>query len=503
MENKPNVNPKVGKAVQVDLDDLHLQDVPEILSLRTLYKIFHYSNDAIFIIDPVADRILAANPKASEMLGYSVKELITLPVSAIHPTEMDSMLAFYQSVSAEDYGWTSELSCRTKAGYILPAEISASIADMGEQAVMIALVRDISGRKAAEKALEKLASVTRQTADLVMITDRQGVIEFVNPAFETLTGYAAQEVVGQIPTFLKSNMHDAAFYTELWQAILAGDPFRATFINRKKNGDLYYEEKTITPLKSAEGSITHFVATAKDITVQEQIKSEREQLIQELEAFTHTVAHDLKNPLNLILGYADVLAREWQDFNNAEVSEYLHTILHTGQKMNAIINALLLLASARYQEIEVMPLEMSRIVKSSLENLTLMIAEREAEILLPDEWPIAVGYPPWVEEIWSNYLSNALKYGGTPPRIRLGAEANPGNGKIRFWVQDNGSGLTSNQQSRLFRPFTRLHEQGYGHGLGLSIVRQIAERLNGSAGVESVPGQGSRFFFTLPAAELS
>jgi signal transduction histidine kinase len=116
---------------------------------------------------------------------------------------------------------------------------------------------------------------------------------------------------------------------------------------------------------------------------------------------------------------------------------------------------------------------------------------------MPDAWPVAFGHGPWIEEVWANYLSNAMKYGGKPPRLELGAETIGDN--VRFWVADNGPGLTPEQQARLFTPFTRLHQvRATGQGLGLSIVRRIMEKLGGRAWVESRPGEGSTFYFTLP-----
>jgi len=119
---------------------------------------------------------------------------------------------------------------------------------------------------------------------------------------------------------------------------------------------------------------------------------------------------------------------------------------------------------------------------------------------VPDEWPLAVGYGPWIEEVWANYINNAIKYGGEPPCVRLGATAQP-DGTIRFWVSDNGAGLSEEEQARLFTPFTRLDQvRARGYGLGLSIVRRIMDRLGGEVGVESRDGEGSVFSFVLPAA---
>ena len=223
---------------------------------------------------------------------------------------------------------------------------------------------------------------------------------------------------------------------------------------------------------------------------------------EELDAFAHTVAHDLKNPLNQIVGYAEMLEQYYATLSSVERVKSVGGIARSGRKMNSIIEELLLLAGVRKTEVQLAPLDMGQTVTEAQQRLTYMIKEYQAEIVLPEAWPTALGYAPWIEEIWVNYLSNGCKYGGTPPRLELGGGALP-DGQARFWVRDNGDGLTSEEQSRLFTPFTRLDQaRARGYGLGLSIVRRIAEKLGGQVGVESdgVPGQGSTFYFTLPAA---
>jgi signal transduction histidine kinase len=144
------------------------------------------------------------------------------------------------------------------------------------------------------------------------------------------------------------------------------------------------------------------------------------------------------------------------------------------------------------------PLDMTNIVTQVLQRLAHIIEEHEAEITLPKTWPVALGYGPWIEEVWANYISNAIKYGGQPPRIELGADSQK-SGPIRFWIHDDGPGLTPEEQSRLFTPFTRLDQvRAKGYGLGLSIVQRIVSKLGGQVGVESKLGQGSTFSFTLP-----
>jgi signal transduction histidine kinase len=167
------------------------------------------------------------------------------------------------------------------------------------------------------------------------------------------------------------------------------------------------------------------------------------------------------------------------------------------QKAIDIIQNLLLLASIRKEAVTLSPLNMSNIVEQAVERLKLSISEAQATLIFPETWPVALGYAPWVEEVWTNYVSNALKYGGQPPRLEFGATVLP-EGVVQFWVQDNGSGLSPDEQAILFTEFTRLDKvQIKGHGLGLSIVQRIMDKLDGQAGVESEPDQGSRFFFTL------
>lgn len=220
---------------------------------------------------------------------------------------------------------------------------------------------------------------------------------------------------------------------------------------------------------------------------------------EDLNAFSHSVAHDLKNPLSVVLGYSTLLSERYSEFTEKEHHEYLSHLEQSSRKMSSIIDELLLLATVRNAEVKVMPLNMAAIVSETQVRLSTMIETFHAEVIVASHWPTVLGYGPWIEEVWVNYLSNALKYGGRPPQIRLGATLLT-EGMVRFWIQDNGAGLTDEQKKRLFTPFTRLNQINVaGHGLGLSIVRRIVEKLNGQVGVESNVGQGSIFFFTLPS----
>ncbi len=219
----------------------------------------------------------------------------------------------------------------------------------------------------------------------------------------------------------------------------------------------------------------------------------------ELDAFAHTVAHDLHSPLSVLIGYTDLLMAEDEPLSPELQAHYLRKIMQQGYRLHNIVNEILVLASVRKAEVQIEPItNMADLVVNALERVSRLVEEHQAKIIMPPTWPTAFGYGPWVEEVWANYLSNAVKYGGQPPTLEL--KATVAHNLVRFGVQDNGAGLSAEEQTRLFAPFTRLHQVRIsGHGLGLSIVQRIMDKLDGRVGVISQPGQGSFFYFELPA----
>jgi signal transduction histidine kinase len=226
--------------------------------------------------------------------------------------------------------------------------------------------------------------------------------------------------------------------------------------------------------------------------LQKELQTQNE----ELDAFGHTVAHDLKNPLTAILTLSELLMESHTPEKDPKTAKHLEIILRSAKTMESIINALLLLAGLSKQEVDLEPLNMQEIIAEVRQRIGFMCESYRGTLKFPDQWPVARGYGPWVQEIWVNYLTNALKYGGNPPEIELGATLC--RNEIQFWVKDNGEGLSPEAQAQLFTPFTRIkHHRVSGHGLGLSIVQRIAERLGGRVGVESHLGGGCKFYFTL------
>lgn len=273
--------------------------------------------------------------------------------------------------------------------------------------------------------------------------------------------------------------------------LIRGETIGVLEVVNKRNGTFSEVELELTETLAASAAIA--IDNAQLI---ESLRLRNE----ELDAFAHSVAHDLKNPLSVIVGHATML-NSFPDVGEEERQEHTSEIVQSGQRMFNIIEELLLLSSVRkLDEVDTYILDMSSILAQAQMRLANMIKEYQAEIIVPvNDWPLAEGYGPWIEEVWVNYLSNALKYGGCPPRVEVGADVDP-DGMVRFWVRDDGEGLTEEAQARLFTPFTRLNQvSAKGHGLGLSIVKRIVEKLGGRVSVWSRLGEGSVFSFTLPA----
>lgn len=222
----------------------------------------------------------------------------------------------------------------------------------------------------------------------------------------------------------------------------------------------------------------------------------------ELNAYAHTVAHDLKHPLTALLGQTALLKGAASALTESQRMALMQDIHHSADKMNNIINALLMLASVRRNDsVKTTEIDVFGVAAEAHRSLQHFASERHASINFTADWPHAIGFAPWIEQVWVNYLSNAIKYGGDTPHILLGADALP-DGMNKYWIQDKGPGIAPSQQAELFTQFGQLDtKQPDSHGLGLSIVKRIINRLGGEVGYQSQPQGGSLFWFSLPALQ--
>lgn len=376
--------------------------------------------------------------------------------------------------------------------------------------VEMALHKHQMERKVRESQ-QWLSTTLRSIGDAVIATDAEGHVKLMNPVAESLTGWMQTETVGRDITDVVTVISEETG-TPIDNPVLRvlGENQTVALgencVLIAKDGTTVPIDDSAAPMRDATGVVVGAVMVFRDITERRRTEDALQQHARdlqarnrELDAFAHTVAHDLRDPLNLIIGFSDILEEDHVTMSDTELGEYLHLIARTGSRMNNIIDELLILAEVRQLDVEMTPLDMDRLVAAAQSRLAHVVEESQAEIICPDTWPVAVGYAPWVEEVWVNYLSNAIKHGGRPSRVELGSTEQ--GSMVRFWVQDNGPGVSPEDQDRLFRPFIRLAQaRATGHGLGLSVVQRIVERLGGQVGVESngVSGQGSLFYFVLP-----
>jgi len=341
--------------------------------------------------------------------------------------------------------------------------------------------------------------------DAVIVIDENHRVVSFNRGAEAIFGHLYHEVINQPLNILIPDRFVAVHSSHIDRFLDSHETSRyiggrQEISGLRKGGTEFPAEATITKL-FVKGTV-YYIAILRDLTELKQAEREREELISELEAFAHTVAHDLKEPLSIISGYSRLALETFSESSDEEFRAMLNSIDNCAVKMAQIIDELLLFASTRQSnDVKKTPLEMISLAKDAIARLDTLIEEHQAEIVFldSDAWPVAVGYAPWIEEVWANYVSNAIKYGGEAPHIELGAKRQK-DGLICFWVRDNGTGLTPEKQAQLFRPFTRLGDiRIQGHGFGLSIVQRIINRLGGEVRAESAVGQGSTFSFTLPA----
>lgn len=358
-------------------------------------------------------------------------------------------------------------------------------------------------------------AVVESMSDSVIVLDLQGRIVDLNPAAQALIGAPMAQTIGRPVVQVLHSWRD---FVERYQE----KPETQAEIAWERDGRRSYHDLRISSLLDRRGQLTGRLMILRDITQRVQAELQRDATLealrqrtaeleasnQELDAFAHTAAHDLKSPLAWIVGYADLLEEDHAAMPPEELRQRLGIIAKSGRKMSAIIDELLLLSTVRkVQVIEMYPLDMADIVAQVQDRLAPMIKEYQAEILAPakEAWPVAMGYGPWVEEVWVNYLTNALKYGGQPPRVELGftvsasglpildlpsqesqsAIQNP-ESKIVFWVRDNGPGIAPEDQARLFTPFNAARP-GAGQGARPGSIHRAAPR--GKAGGASRGGE--------------
>lgn len=390
-----------------------------------------------------------------------------------------------------------------------PLDYEQLFAAMDRAIGFVTLSRQV---RAQQEHIVKLSRALEESPNSVVITDLAGTIEYVNPKFSELTGYSSREALGRNARFLKSELTPPEVYTDLWSTIRAGREWRGEILNRRRNGDQYWELVSISPIHDAGGTITHYVAVKEDITERKRADAEirglnaalaaKAQTLEtanlDLEAFNSTVSHDMRNHINAIGGFAHVLLKKTCAGEGDECRNYLEIIVQHTEKMERLIETLLRFSRISFQSVERHAVNLSSLATEISLELRMRQPERLVTFGIADG-VMCTGDQDLLRIAMENLLGNAWKYSSRQDHAVIEFGCMERDGGKTFFVRDNGVGFDSTQSYRLFKSFTRLHgDQGFeGFGIGLATVQRIIEKHGGTVWADGAPGEGATFFFTL------
>jgi PAS domain S-box-containing protein len=481
-------------------------------------------------------------PRYYEMIGCQPDEItpdFEFFKSTIHPDDrpyvqktVDEYMRSKPTSKSFDFRKAFDYRLLTRSGEVKWMTARGRVVERDAEGTplrMVGTISDITSRKQVEEQLRKLAQAVEQSPESIVITNRNAEIEYVNEAFLSNTGYTREDVIGMNPRILHSGKTPPETHQALWDALSQGSSWKGEFFNRRKDGSEYVEFANITPIRQPDGRITHYVAVKEDITEKKRLGIELDRYRHHLEelvdsrtaeleaarvladsanqaksAFLANMSHEIRTPMNAIIGLAYLLR---QSALNAEQSERLDKINVAALHLLSIINDILDLSKIEADHLELEQNDFSLV--EVLDNVRVQIAdEAQAKGLAievdSDDVPQWLrGDPTRLSQALLNYAGNAIKFtesGSIRLRVRL-MEDTGEEFLLRFEVQDTGIGIAEDKLPMLFDLFTQADSSTTrkygGTGLGLVITRRLAQMMRGEAGVESILGQGSTFWFTV------
>ncbi|MCF6267854.1 MAG: PAS domain S-box protein [Desulfuromusa sp.] len=478
-----------------------------IESERHYRRLIENISDVITIVD-IHGTVFYASPSAFSVLGFSPENVIGHNIREfVHP---EDLTYFNIEAICERYKGISPVEYRILNGdgeYRVFESIIRKFEQEGSSARYILSSRDVTLRKINEEETRKLQMVVEQSPSSIVITDIDGTIEYVNPAFTEITGYSFTEAVGQNPRVLKSEQTPEQRFTQLWETITAGNVWRGEFTNKKKNGELYIENVLVVPIKNTSDEITHFVAVKENITELKRARKIAVQANQAKSNFLSQMSHELRTPLNAINGFSQLMLKSKKNPLNEKQKGMTEQIQTAGQHLLQLINEVLDLARIESGEfsLSVEPLDPHVVLEDCLALISPLAEEKSITITNQcdgKELPLIRADLTRVKQVVLNFLSNAVKYNNSGGSVIIDVETDIPE-FLRFVVVDNGTGIPEDKQKDIFTPFTRAVENPddiEGTGIGMTITKQLVEKMGGDIGFESQLGEGSTFWFTLPVA---
>jgi len=473
----------------------------------------------VFMVEAPSGKPVFANNAALKILGRGilgdatkdnlaeVYKAVRMPAKTPYPPEEMPILLGMQGITSH----ISDMAVVRPDGTETILEVFGSpVRDAGGK-VWASLVsfQDITERKKSEAERERLLKAIEQAGEIFFVTDPQGVIQYVNPAFERVTGYSRAEVLGLNPRILKSGKQDAAFYREMWNTLLSGKTYECRMVNKRKDGTLYTEESTISPVRDPGGRVVNYVAVTKDITDQLRLESQflQSQKMEVVGVLAGGVAHDFNNILTAIRSYADFMykALPAADPMRSDAQE----IMTASDRAAALTRQLL--AFSRRQLLSPRSVDLNKVVGDMTKMLARLIGEDiRLETKLAHAPCLAMVDPGQIEQVVMNLAVNARDAMPNGGRITLEtavvaapeAEAEqlelPPGPAVRMKIADTGCGMTDEVKARIFEPFFNPKPPSKGKGLGLPTVIGIIKQSGGDIVVQSEPGKGTVFSIYLP-----
>jgi PAS domain S-box-containing protein len=379
--------------------------------------------------------------------------------------------------------------------------------------IAVARQRAAQARRESEAERERLIAAVEQTRDMIVITDLQGTIQYVNPAIEAVTGYRREEVLGQNPRLFKSGRHDLAFYQQLYQTITSGRTFQGQMVNRRKDGTLFTEEATISPVRDAAGKVVNYVAVKRDITEYLHLSAQllQAQKMDSIGRLAGGVAHDFNNLLSVILGYVGLALADVNDSD--PLKDTLMEVQRAGERAATLTRQLL--AFSRKQVIQPVSFDLNKSVNDIEKMLRRILGEDvDLRLALAPDLQAVIADPGQIEQVIVNLAVNArdaMPAGGKltietanvaigEPEAALHGDLTPGV-YARLTVADTGVGMDAPTRLQIFEPFFTTKQKGRGTGLGLSMVYGIVKQSGGGIEVCSEPGKGTTFHVYLPKTQ--
>ncbi|HWS15862.1 MAG TPA: PAS domain S-box protein [Candidatus Methylomirabilis sp.] len=478
---------------------------------RILATLIEASPLAIVTFDPEGV-VTMWNPAAERIFGWSEKEALGTGLPFVPAEKQEEFRALRQRALGGEVFTEPELHRRRADGSPIVVSVSTSPLRRPDGTIygIMSILMDVTERKAAEESRARLTMAVEQAGESIIVTDTSGAIQYVNPAFERITGYGRMEVVGRNPGFLKSGRQDAAFYKDLWETIGRGEVWRGTFINTRKDGTLYEEDAVISPVRDPSGQVVNYVGVKRDVTdvrrMEEQLR--QSQKMEAVGRLAGGVAHDFNNLLTAISGYSDLLLHRLPAYST--LRRDVEEIRRAGDRAAGLTRQLL--AFSRRQVLQPKVLDLNTVVTTMEQMLRRLIGE-DIELstdLSPSLGPVKAD-PGQIEQVIVNLAVNARDAMPGGGRITIGtvdvdlspsyASAQPGvrpGPHVLLSVSDTGRGMSDEAQAHLFEPFFTTKERGKGTGLGLATVYGIVQQSGGHIRVTSTAGSGTTFLIYLP-----